>query len=156
MPIGVYKRKPKDISCRFWRKVKKTQGCWEWQGCLFKGYGVFQLGRGVGTVLAHRFSFKLAFGTIPKDFMICHKCDNRRCVRPDHLFAGTAIDNNRDMFNKKRHQHGERGSMSKLTEKQVRYIRLSEKRNRDIARELNISESCISQIRNHKAWTHIK
>jgi len=87
---------------RFWNKVKKSDGCWEWMGATSRGYGVF--GK---NYLTHRLSYTLAYGEIPDGLLVCHHCDNRRCVRPDHLFIGTHHDNTQDMVRKGRARHGE-------------------------------------------------
>lgn len=94
----------KQIS-RFWSYVKKKDGCWLWQASLQKtGYG--QWGYCVNTVrkmfYAHRVSYELTYGPIPEGKYICHKCDNRRCCNPEHLYAGSGSDNMRDMRQRKR------------------------------------------------------
>ncbi len=90
---------------RFWTKVNKTQTCWEWTGATTKfGHGMFSYsGKTLG---AHRFS-ALISGMAIDGKLVCHHCDNPRCVRPDHLFIGDHITNMRDMVNKKRHMSRE-------------------------------------------------
>lgn len=86
----------------FWEKVEKTGGCWLWRGATNpKGYGR----TGVGShrsALAHRLSWNLAHGQIPAGLFVLHRCDTPGCVRPDHLFLGTAADNTADMIRKGR------------------------------------------------------
>jgi len=85
---------------RFWDKVNKTDNCWEWTGAIRQGYGCLKIdGK---TIDAHRYSYVIHFGPIPDGMCILHKCDNRKCVKPDHLFLGTYADNHKDMCNKKR------------------------------------------------------
>lgn len=106
---------------RFWEQVQKTDTCWLWNGSLGPDYGHIQVnGKQVG---AHCFSWELHYGAIPEGFWVLHKCDVRTCVRPDHLFLGTAHDNTADMMTKKRHRFGEAHYLSKLTEENVREIR---------------------------------
>ena len=70
--------------------------CWEWQGAITSaGYGMLGVGRrGEGNVLAHRLSYEMFTGeTIPAGMDLCHRCNNRRCVNPHHLYVGTRKDN---------------------------------------------------------------
>lgn len=86
-------------------KINKSNNCWEWQKPLSEGYGTFYLrsvkGKSI-TMRAHRFSYEWHVGIIESGLFVLHKCDNRRCVNPDHLFLGTAKDNYDDMVRKGR------------------------------------------------------
>jgi len=92
---------PAPVEERFWAKVRKTRGCWYWiGGRAGKGYGQFML-RSYYQTYAHRVSWLLHYGD-PGDKWVLHKCDNMLCVRPDHLFLGTALDNVHDCIAKGR------------------------------------------------------
>lgn len=159
----------KSLEQRFWEKVdkQKKNECWEWLAHKHSnGYGQFERGK-----LAHRFSWELHFGEIPKDkndrhgtFYVLHRCDNRICVNPNHLFLGTTKDNTRDMVKKGRvsrtHQgRGEKQGNSKLTEEVVKIIRELYKRpdltQAILAREFNTHQTTICGIVKRKSWKHI-
>ncbi len=97
MPTGVYQRTPKPLEERFWAKVRKSDGCWEWTGAANRqGYGRIALGRASGPRRAHRIAWELTHGPVPDGLWVLHHCDNPPCVRPDHLWLGTRADNARD------------------------------------------------------------
>lgn len=82
------------IADRFWAKVKKTEGCWEWTGALtYRGYGTIYQTAPRTKAPAHRVSWELHNGPIPEGMFVCHHCDHRKCVRPDHLFLGDSAAN---------------------------------------------------------------
>lgn len=103
---------------------RASNGCVEWQGATNAGgYGILHWG------LAHRLSYTLFIGPIPRGRCVLHTCDNRRCVRPSHLWIGSLADNIRDMDKKGRRRvgRGEKHASAKVTEALVREIRASYK-----------------------------
>ena len=78
---------------RFWNKVdiKGLDDCWEWKACTVGGYGAFWDGSSFKR--AHRISYEISNGSIPLNKLILHKCDNRLCINPNHLYCGTYSDN---------------------------------------------------------------
>ena len=94
-------------SIRFWSKVNRTDGCWEWIGAKTnKGYGsTWHQGRREDT---HRIAWRLVNGPIPEGMWVLHKCDNPPCVRPDHLYLGDIHQNARDAMERGRTARGER------------------------------------------------
>lgn len=150
---------------RFWSKVEKStgNGCWNWNAGVSEGYGVFSI-NGKPT-LAHRFSWTLANGPIPKisgryhGAVVMHACDNRLCVNPDHLRLGTQSDNVRDMIQKGRKvvapSNGEKHGNAKFTDADVVEIRLSGKSDPELAAQYGVTPEAINYART-RGWRHIK
>lgn len=144
---------------RFWAKVDRSGTCWLWRGKLTRyGYGLFCLQRD-HPVATHRYSYEQHSGSIPIGLLVCHTCDVRNCVNPDHLFLGTHRDNTLDCVAKGRFADGERNGHAKLTEAQVREIRRRHAaggvRQKDIALNFGVSRALIGLIVTHKSWTHL-
>lgn len=126
---------------RFWDKVSKgaPDECWEWTASrTLVGYGVISRnGRNQG---AHRVSWELANGKIPDGMQVCHRCDNRGCVNPSHLFLGTAKENIRDMWDKGRaHRPPQMFDRGEALE-----MRLSGRTTREIAAHFGVSQPSVS------------
>lgn len=145
---------------RFWQKVDKTSGCWLWAASKDAcGYGNFKIEGAV--VKAHRFAYRLEYGSIPVGMQVLHHCDTPACVRPSHLFLGTHKDNHADKINKGRQQGaaGERNSHAKLTREQVKEIRKKYSgRNISsaaIAKIYGVSQVSISYILIGKTWSNV-
>jgi hypothetical protein len=96
---------------QFWANVDRTGNCWLWTACRDR-YGYGRLSAEGRRYKAHRASWELHFGPIPEGKGVLHSCDNPPCVRPDHLFLGTQVDNIRDMIAKGRYVNGFKGKTS--------------------------------------------
>lgn len=143
---------------RFDAKVNKTESCWLWTGGLAQdGYGAFHYNGKTG--LAHRYSHQRFIGPIPDGHIVCHKCDVRLCVRPDHLFAGVPADNVSDCVSKGRNARGVTVSRAKITEDDVRSIRSRAAAGEGpatIARSLGMTTTNIRFIVTRRTWKHVE
>lgn len=145
----------KSLRVRFKRCVKRGKGCWLWMGDKNQlGYGQLQERKAGYTFLwtAHRLSWMIYRGRIPKGLCVLHTCDNPSCVNPKHLWLGTHKDNMQDCIRKGRRAKSYRPHtrVRKLTDRQVRAIRRDDRKLRHVAGDYGISISNVSFIRSGK------
>lgn len=144
---------------RFWAKVVKTDSCWNWRGSTQNGYG--QINIDGKPKRSSRVSYELAFGLIPNGMHVCHKCDNRLCVRPDHLFLGTHKENMYDAISKGRLKnppinHGEQNPTAKLNWKYVREIRSNTTDTLAVlSKRYGVCMATIGNVKNNKVWREL-
>jgi hypothetical protein len=143
---------------RFWSKVDFSGSCWVWTGAQSDGYGsVWVDGQ---AERAHRVVWLALHGSIPDGLHVLHRCDNRACVRPSHLFLGTIADNNADMLAKGRHRvvFGERNGRAVLTEGTVREIRRLHQDGMGyirISRRIGVTHETVRRIVKRRIWAHV-
>lgn len=161
----------KSVEQRFWKYVPERpgEGCWHWRGIEKQEYGKLY-GAGGGNLrqlLAHRVSWVLHFGAIPPGVFVCHHCDKKSCVRPDHLYLGSPKQNSRDAVQRGRMEDGlrnrsrsgyigERNGMARLSRHDVQRIRRMYReggvRQIDLAEEFGVTRPHISGIISGKFW----
>jgi hypothetical protein len=138
--------------------IDPETGCRNWQGSTdTAGYG--QIHAGKEMLRVHRLAYELETGPIPDGLCVCHRCDNRRCCNPEHLFLGTQADNNADRDAKGRgvQRRGERHHAAKLTEDQVRGIRAAYAQGAEqpeLAQRYGVDSTNIGCIVNGRTWRH--
>lgn len=146
------------------RSSLSPTGCWEWNGSTRNGYGRITVGSRTDgtrrTMSAHRLSYELHFGDISEGMEVCHKCDNRRCVNPYHLFLGTHQDNIDDREQKGRNNppKGEKHPKAKLTEADVLAIREKRKQGKSfgkLAEEYSVNKKTIINAVTGKSWSYL-
>lgn len=130
--------------------------CWIWTGHVFeKGYGNFFDQK---HWRAHRYSWMLHFGVIPKDILVCHQCDNPPCVNPAHLFLGTPRKNSEDMLLKNRSAKGEEHSHAKHTKSDILKVRElwgNGASQLEISQLFGMTQANVWMIVHRRSWKHI-
>lgn len=155
------RRFSRDISERLADKISVSAetGCWNWHATKNnKGYGKLWVdGR---KQYAHRVSYVIHNGHIPRGINVCHRCDNPSCINPSHLFLGTQAENIADRDAKGRQRISERkgadNGNSKLNEQDVVAIRAAKgMKLRELASQYGVTPTQISFIRRGKSWGHV-
>lgn len=153
--------RPPNLPEDLWRRVKigDPDECWPYLGFVPEnGYGQFSIR--CQNFLAHRLAYQLATGQDPGDLFVCHRCDNKPCCNPAHLFLGTNGDNQRDASRKGLLTHGSGHHNAKLTEDNVREIRRRRAEGESqyaLARAFGIGRPQIAAITNrpNENWRHV-
>lgn len=152
------------LESKFYENILRVEsGCWEWQNIIASnGYGVLQVGKVTGPShyreSVHRFSYRLHKGPIPDNMNVLHRCDNRKCCNPEHLFLGTHDDNMKDKIQKGRQSRGSRAGRAKLTEMDIVMIFAMRDEGltfAEIAKRFNVARPTIGKIINRITWTHL-
>lgn len=159
-------RKYCSTKCKLFSEIEKNNGCWEWQGELHpQGYAYTTCYETGKREQVHRVSYRIFKEEIPHGLLVCHTCDNRRCINPDHLWIGTHKENSQDAKRKGRLEHvklmqskGEEKASSKLNNEKVREIREEIKKGircTVIARKFGVNSTTIYSLRDGKTWSHV-
>jgi hypothetical protein len=155
-----YDEKLLKVKSLFERDVIKTTDCWKWKKMpLPNGYNRL-LVRDKTFFLAHRVSWMITYGLIPKNTFILHKCDNPGCTNPEHLFLGTPKDNSQDMIKKGRHNPNKGQLHYNVKLKDENVIKIKELISQGISQNklgkmFNVSPSAIQNIADGKTWKHL-
>lgn len=145
-----------DQEKRFWGRIKKTDGCWLWQGAVnTTGYGMTTWDKAKNTV-AHRLAWKLLRGPIPAGLRALHKCDTPRCCNPDHIFLGTQAENMADCRAKGRFASLSSPQMDEQRVREIRRLRAAGVKTIDLSKRFGISPSCISAIVTRRTWGQVE
>lgn len=132
-------------------------GCWVWNGHISNhGYAIAIL-QGRPKRLAHRVSYEVFVGPIPKGNGVYHECDNPPCINPEHLFTGTQADNMRDMAQKGRARKvcGVDHPKATLSDEQVAAILHDTATNTVVAAKHGVSPSVVWSIKTGRTWRHV-
>jgi hypothetical protein len=158
-PKGPKRRTDAEIRAILGQEPRNRKGCWERQGGTRSGYGI--IGYQGRTRTAHRVAWEVFNGPIPDRLHVCHKCDNRRCCNPEHLFLGTQQQNIDDMFAKGRQSTSEQRAThgnARLSPEDVRAIRalyVAGFSQQAIADFFEIHQTAISKVIRRETWRNL-
>lgn len=144
----------------FWAKVQGGPECWIWKGAVVNGYGKFNIGNH-RAYTASRLMYMLAFGVDPGKLLVCHHCDNRTCVNPNHFFIGDSKANLLDAAKKGRLRkaRGESHPRAVLNDNKVRQIRIryahGQTNMAQLGRDYGVTDSAIRAVVTRKHWVHV-
>lgn len=127
------------------------RGCWNVTSHSTK-YGYADIYRDKVRWRSHRLVYTYEFGEIPEGMVVRHKCDNPKCINPEHLEIGTPQDNVNDMVVRGRNARGEKHGRAKLTQEQVEKIREDSRPSRAVAKDYGVTHKIILNIRNGVCW----
>ena len=149
-----------EIVCElFWTRVHKSSTCWLWTGARKSQMGYGAIWCRPRLLSAHRLSWYIKHGPIPRGMMVLHRCDNPLCIRPSHLYLGTHTENMADMSKRGRTDRtgrpGMKNGRAKLTDEQVQEIRTSNEPRSTLVKKFGITKCVVSQIILRKTWRHI-
>lgn len=151
---------------KFWKKVSKdtfvtskfvNTPCWPWRGTIHKATGYGLVKWNYEQMKAHRVAWMLTNGEIPDGLLVCHSCDNKWCVNPDHLFIGDNTTNQADLVSKGLQKKGSNHGMARITEADVIAIRDLACNETDlaIATRLGVEENTVRLARAGINWTYL-
>ena len=153
-----YKNASLEEKLRLGAPPGRPEECWEWQRSLTsRGYPRTSH-RGVRTIMVHRLAYEVHKGPVPPGISVCHKCDNPKCVNPNHLFLGTVTDNQRDKFWKGRHPHCGTHGRARMTDDEARMVRATAKCPDDyrrFARQFGVGYGTIYNLVRGNSWKRL-
>lgn len=152
-------RYPDPVEVRLWRRVDRGApgACWEWQGAINShGYGTIrEWCKSKGT---HVIAYRSTHGDVPQGMYVCHRCDNRKCCNPAHLFLGTNAENIADRDAKRRQARGSRIKRARISEADaaiIRYLTDCGANGKALAKLYGINQSAVSAIHRRRTWAHV-
>lgn len=148
------------LECILFNRIKVINDCWEWNHFICKRSGYGRMRYELKMEFSHRMSYKFFKGEIGSGLFVCHKCDNKLCINPDHLFLGTPKENSQDMVKKGRcaNHIGENNNSAILNEKlvlEIRNLHALGMKMKEICRKFSIKYFTCLDVINRRNWNHI-